>query len=150
MYLVVSSLGIFYILAKSLEQFKNYSFIIFAFSIAWFFSAYKTLSFTQVNHWIVNEQAISRSYVKFFKEIAPNPPTGSIFLFRPADLSFSQKNKFVLVETEDNIRQSLNDQDAPQAIYNDSNLKSIYAKAQDKPILPSNHQIFEIIPRAND
>ena len=78
------------------------------------------------------------------------PPESSLFVMKPADIDFTQKGDFTLVETEENVKQSLNNQDAIQVIYNDLSLQSIYAKAQDKPILPSDQKVFEIIPRLND
>lgn len=145
MYLVVSSLGIFYILAKSLEKFKNYTFIIFAFSIAWFFSAYKTLSFTQVNHWIRNEQAISKAYTIYVKDKIKNPKSETGFLFKPADLSFSVKNNFTIKDKKE-IFQSLNDQSSLQVIYNDSSIRSFYANHLEPIIIPSDINVLEISP----
>lgn len=148
MYLTVGAIGLFYLFASSLEKLKiKNNLLLLMFSMIWIISSYLTLSFTKETHWAVNEQAISRAYMVYVKKHIQNPSSESIFLFRPADLNFSKKNDFVLVETEDTLRQSLNNQDAIQVLYNNSSLQSIFAKAQDISILPSNRQIIEMAPK---
>jgi len=151
MYLTIGTVGLFYLFALSLEklQIKN-NLLFLTFSTIWLISSYLTLSFTKETHWVVNEQAVSRSYLNYILNKVKKPPESSLFVMKPADIDFTQKGDFTLVETEENVKQSLNDQDAIQVIYNDLSLQSIYAKAQDKPILPSDQKVFEIIPRLND
>ncbi len=150
MYVVVGSLGIFYILARALDRLKKYQLqIISVLAIIWFVSSFLTISFTRSNHWIPNQQAISRAYIKEIQKQTQKPPSNTIFLFKPADIRFSRENKFVLVETEDNVKQSLNDQDAVQVIYKDTSLKSIYTTHQKPVSLPSGANVIEISPSVN-
>lgn len=150
MYVVVGSLGIFYILARALDRLKKYQLqIISVLAIIWFVSSFLTISFNRSNHWIPNQQAISRAYIKEIQKQTQKPPSNTIFLFKPADIRFSRENKFVLVETEDNVKQSLNDQDAVQVIYKDTSLKSIYTTHQKPVSLPSGANVIEISPSVN-
>lgn len=146
MYLVVGVLGIFYLLGLSFDRI-NKRYLIITFSAIWFISAMLTLSFTRKTHWIPNEQAISRAYINYTKKQIPDPLPNSTFLFKPADHSFSKEHNFILVETEDNVRQSLNDQDAIKVIYNDSTLRSIYLTHQEPSLITEHANVFEISPR---
>lgn len=150
MYLTVGALGLFYLFTLSLEklQIKNNIFFLL-FCTVWFISSCLTLSFTKETHWIVNEQAISKAYIGYILDAVKKPPQNSFFMIKPADIDYSQKHDFTLVETEENIKQSLNNQDALQVIYNDSSLKSIYTTHQKQPTLPLDVKIFEISPRDN-
>ena len=148
MYLSFSGLGFLYALTFALRASPKIFWMLL--TILWTVISFTNLEFTRATHWIRNEQAISRAYMTYVKEHISHARAESIFLFRPADLSFAKKHNFVLVETEDTLRQSLNEQDAIQVIYNDSSLQSIYAKAQDQIKLPSSFKVFEIIPRIDD
>jgi len=147
MYLVIASLGILYILAVGLDKLKIFANLIIAvFAISWLLSSLLTISFSRKNHWISNEQAISRAYVEYTRMKVKDPSAGSIFIFKPADLVFSQKNKFTLVETEDNVKQVLNGDDAMQVFYNDSTIKSYYLTHQQEIDFPASLPIFVIAP----
>ena len=147
-YLSFAGLGFLYSIMIALRSSKNHLWLPLII-LLWIVINYTNLQFTRATHWIKNEQAISRAYMVSVKKHIQNPSSESIFLFRPADLNFSKKNDFILVETEDTLRQSLNNQDAIQVLYNDSSLQSIFAKDQDKPDLPKGKQVFEIIPKLN-
>ena len=151
MYLTVGAIGLFYLFALSLEklQIKN-NLLLLMFSTIWIISSYLTLSFTKETHWTVNEQAISKAYLGYIVNKVEKPAADSLFVLKPADIDFSQKHGFTLIETEENVKQSLNDQDAIQVIYNDSSLKSIYTTHQRELTFPSSIEIFEINPRIND
>lgn len=146
MYLVVASLGILYTLGKIFEKMSNKLFYIF-FIMLWLVSSLLTLSFYRTTHWLVNEQVISRSYVDYLLKKIPNPPPGSTFVFKDADIAFSRRHGFVLVETEDTLRLSLNDQDALQVIYNDPTLMAIHKTTNGRIKFDDNQPIFEITPR---
>ena len=149
MYLVIASLGIIYILIACLDQLKSRRPLLSAVTGFLFFaSSLLTISFTRQNHWLVNEQAISRAYINYTKKRIPDPLPNSTFLFKPADHSFSKEHNFILVETEDNVRQSLNDQDAIKVIYNDSTLRSIYLTHQEPSLITEHMNVFEISPRS--
>lgn len=150
MYVVIAALGIFYILAKALDRLKKYQpQVISVLAIIWFISSLLTLSFTRANHWIVNQQAISKAYIKQVQQQTEKPQSGTIFIFKPADIGFSRANNFVLVETEDNIKQSLNDQDAMQVIFKNSTLKSVYTTHQKPVNLPPDTKVIEVSPRGD-
>lgn len=145
MYLSFAGLGFLYLVTSTFKNAKNL--ILISLLILWTFISFANLQFTRVTHWIRNEQAVSRAYINYAREIVKNPPPNSVFLFKPANMSFSQKNQFVLVEGEDTLQQSLNNQNAIQVIFNDSTLKSIYATWQQKVNQKQDFQIFEIAPR---
>ena len=151
MYLTVGAIGLFYLFALSLEklQIKN-NLLLLMFSTIWIISSYLTLSFTKETHWTVNEQAISKAYLGYIVNKVEKPAADSLFVLKPADIDFSQKHGFTLIETEENVKQSLNDQDAIQVIYNDSSLKSIYTTHQRELTFTSSIEIFEINPMIND
>ncbi|MBI3282927.1 hypothetical protein HYZ70_02520 [Candidatus Curtissbacteria bacterium] len=127
MYVVVASLGIFFALAASFGKLKSWQApAMVTYSLIWFISSFLTLSFTRTNHWLVNQQAISKAYVTYAKSAVFDPPAGSAFLFRYPSIEFSQKHGLTIVQNEQNIRQALNDQDAMQVIYKDKSLMSFY------------------------
>ena len=99
----------------------------------------------RVSHWLVNEQAISKAYVSYLKEMVSNPPLGSVFVFKDANIDFARRYNFVLVETENTLRLALNDQDAPQVVYNDSTLKSIHKTFPQNSFTVN--QVYEVFPR---
>lgn len=148
-YLSIASTGILYIFVSSLEKIKANNTVLVAISILWLISSYLTLSFTRSNHWIVNEQALSKSYVGYTQSTIPKTSPKDIFLFRPPDDSFSKQNNFSLVEVEDNIRQSLNNHDAVRVIYDDSSLRSFFAHPLETIKLPQDGEVHEISPRGD-
>lgn len=147
-YLTIASIGLIYICVQLLERItKRRPFLLSSLVIIWLISSYLTLLFTRENHWVANLQAISRAYSVFAQERIKNPNPQSVFIFRPADIPFSNKNKFTLVETEDNVKQALNDQDAVRVIYKNINLISFFATHQSKIQFPQSKQVYEISPR---
>jgi len=145
MYLSFAGLGVLYLISVAIKS-ANKIWMIF-FIILWFLSSWANLQFTRNTHWLVNEQAISKAYTAYAKKVVPDPQLNSIFLFKEADKDFYTKNNFVLVETEENVRQSLNDQEAIKVIYNEPTLKSIFATFKDNPKLPEGVPVIEIRPR---
>lgn len=146
MYLVIASLGIIYITAASLDRLKLGGRSTILVGLLFFASSYLTLSFTRQNHWVVNQQAIAKAYSQEAKKAAPDPPPNSVFLIRYANREFSQKHNFVLLRSEDTIRQSLNDQDALQVIYSDKTMRSLFERETELPRLPEGSKVFEIAP----
>ena len=145
MYLSFSGIGFLYIIITSL---KNSALVIRIVIISlWFIISFANLQFTRSSHWIRNEQAISKAYMGFVKELVSNPPQDSIFHFKPANHVFSKNHAFLLVEGQDTLRQSLADQNAIQVIYKNSSIKSIFTTHQQKVEPPKNATIFEISPR---
>ena len=144
MYLSFSGLGLLYITFNLFKKSNNV--LQFLLIGLWLVVSYTNLQFTRLTHWIRNEQAISRVYVEYVREKITDPPPYSIFLFKPADLTFSQKKQFLILSGQDTLRQSLNNQDAMQVIFNDLTLQSFYTTHQQNLDLPKNVQIFEIVP----
>ena len=145
MYLSLSGLGFLYVVATLLKNSSNLIWILFL--CLWSIVSFTNLQFTRNLHWIRNEQAISRAYMDYVKELAPNPSKNSVFHFKPANLEFSKDHQFLLVETEDTLKQSLGDQNAVQVIYSDPTLKSVYSTHQQTLSLPKDVTAFEISPR---
>lgn len=150
MYVTLASLGVFYFVGRIVDRLKaNRVQVMSTLAIIWFISSFLTLSFTRSTHWVSNLQAVSKAYTQEVKSKTKTPPEGTIFLFKPADVNFARTNSFVLVETEDNVKQSLNDQDAMQALYKDKTLKSVFTTHQ-KPIkLPENSSVIEVSPSSD-
>lgn len=147
-YLALASIGPIYAFTLTLEKISQKNYIIpVLIGSAWFLASFITVNFTRQNHWIANEQAISASYISFAKSRQPNPKTNSIFIFRPASIDFSKKNNFTLVETEDNIKQALNDQDGVKVSFSDQSLISLYLKLQENANTGTAHELVEIAPR---
>ncbi len=148
MYLEIASLGIIYIFASCLERVKHIQLpVLFTVGLIWFVSSLVTVNFLRSNHWVPNEQAISKAYLNFVKEEIKDPPKGSIFVFRDASRDFLKKNNFDLVETENTLSQSLNGSDAIQVIFNDESLKSYYKKRQDSTTFPEGTNVITIDPK---
>lgn len=147
-YLAIASIGPIFAFTLALEKFsqKNYLLPILIGTI-WFLSSLATLAFTRQNHWIANEQAISNSYINFTQKINPNPGKNSVFVFRPATLDFAKRNNFTLVETEDNVKQALNNQDAIKVVFGGKALRSIYLNWQQNINVDPSSQLTEIAPR---
>lgn len=147
-YLAIASIGLIYIFLQIIEKIsKRKPYFLTLIIVVWFASSYWTLRFTRENHWITNLQAISRAYAVLTKDQVKNPSPRSVFIFRPADIPFSNKNKFTLVETEDNLKQALNDQDAIRVIYQNRSLLSFFSTHQSKIQFPQSEQVYEISPR---
>lgn len=148
MYLVIASLGIFYILANCFDKLKkNQLLLILAFAGIWSVASYFSISFTRTNHWLVNLQKISRSYISYTQDQVPNPPPNSVFIFAFPDIKYSKAHDFVIVQSEQNIKQALNDQDAIRVVYQDNTLVSLYQTHQYIPQAPPNSVYFTIQPR---
>lgn len=146
-YLSFAGLGILYLIAISLKKQNQLYWL--SFCLIWLIASFSNLQFTRATHWVRNEQAISKAYVLYTKSTVPAPQGDAIFLFRPADINFSKKHNFVLVETEDNIRQALNGDDAMKVIYKNQNLKSIFLSSQQNINFPDNYLFYEISPKGN-
>lgn len=149
MYLIVATIGIFYILASSLARLKSkLNLAIYSLSLLWFISSFLTLKFTRTNHWLVNLQSISKAYTQETQNLTKKPPDNSVFIFKFADIEYAKKNNFVLIKNEQNIRQALNDQDAIQVIFKDKSLKSLYETEQQIPVYDQNKPHFIVEPQA--
>lgn len=150
MYLVIASIGLFYIFAISLDKIKNLNnILLIATATIWLGSSFLTISFTRQNHWAVNEQSISKAYINEAIRKNNNPPENAIFIFKPATVQFSKENNFVLVETEKNIYQSLNNQDAIQVVFKNNTLKSVFTN-NSHDIEVSGKEIIDISPRTDE
>lgn len=147
MYLVVSSLGIFYIAANYFQKLKKKAVLLFTFCAVWFISSYLAITFTRTNHWLVNLQSISKSFIFYTENLVADPPPASVFIFRFPDIKFSQAQDFVIVQDEQNIAQALNNQDAMQVIYRDKSLVSLYQTKDHIPQPPAGTVSFTIFPR---
>jgi hypothetical protein len=148
-YLIIASLGIFYILAKALDALMSKkTFLVIFISLIWFLSSVTTVDFTRKTHWIANQQAISLAYSNYLKLNVQKPSDYSVFVIKPADINFAVKNNFTLVETEENVKQSLNSQDAVQVLYGNRTLKSLFVTHQESIRVPEGTQVYEISPRA--
>lgn len=147
MYVVVSSLGIFYIAANYFQKFKKKALLLFTFCAVWFTSSYLAISFTRTNHWLVNLQSISKSYINYTQSLVADPPPNSVFIFAFPDIKYSQSQGFVIVQDEQNIAQALNDQDAMRVIYRDKSLVSLYQTKDHIPQPPAGTVSFTIFPR---
>lgn len=148
MYLGLSGLGFLYAIAILLKNASRRIWILLL--VLWTLISFTNLQFTRNTHWIRNEQAVSRAYVDFAKKIVPDPPKESVFYFKPADVEFAARHHFFLVETEDTLRQSLADHNAPQVIYNDPTLKIFYSSHQAELDFPEDLVVFEIYPKKTD
>ncbi|MEX2028051.1 MAG: hypothetical protein WD988_00945 [Candidatus Curtissbacteria bacterium] len=148
MYLAIASLGIIYMLAKTIDALSRFKVpVIITLGSIWFASSAHTVNFLTVNHWIPNEQAVSRAYSTYTKEEIPNPVKDSTFVFRNAQKTFQEKYKFTLLDSEDIVYQSLNGNTAMQVLYNEPSLKSIFLKSGQQ-LSPNPNQIFyEILPQ---
>ena len=111
-----ASLSIFmaFCLSVALEQKKTLNFILVILIItSWFILSYTNLAFTKRTHWIPAEDNLSRKFTKQISDLYRKLPSNSKVLIYPAT---------------DQLRQSLMDQNALRAIYNDLTLTTIYAK----------------------
>lgn len=144
LYLSFAGLGLIYILVFSIKN--QPKILLSAFLIAWFIVAFTNLKFTQKNHWVVNEQAISKSYVQYAKDKYINPNNG-VFVVKPANKEFSQSHNIVIIDSENNLQQSLNGSDAYQVIFNNRDLFSIFTTHQKPVNLPIGVSSYEISPK---
>lgn len=143
-YLSFAGIGFIYLMLVSLNSSsKIWSFIL---PIFWLLASLTNLQFTRSTHWIVNEQAISKSYISFIKSTLNDPKEGSIFLIRHADRTYSLENKFVITNKKD-ISLALNNSSAIQVLFNDSSLKSLFINPLEQVTLPPETTVYEVIPR---
>lgn len=148
MYLPLASLGIIYMLCASLDRLKRFqSAVILMFSLIWFISSFLTVDLLRTNHWVPNEQAISKSYSNFIAGKIHNPPHGSVFIFRNPTGNFAVINNLTLNDSEDTLSQSLNSSSAVQVLYSDSTLISFFPKINQNLEFDRNQPVFEIVPK---
>ena len=114
MYLILPSVGIYFLMAYLLSSFGKKIFIIPTL-IIWFFSSYNTISFYKINSYQIEAQKFARTFYTEIKNEFPNLPKNSIVYY---PLESSQKQL------------ALENQEAIKAIYNDSSL-SIYYNKED-------------------
>jgi len=144
-YLSFAGLGIIFVLANLIGRYK-YPYLIFA-VLLWLIVSFESVRFTGNSHWIANEQAMSKAYVDYAVKLVKDPPSNSIFIFKPANLAFSKTHNFLIVEGEDTLKLSLSDQSAMQVIYKDQSIKSLYPVDQQTAKDNKNEHFFEISPR---
>jgi len=143
-YLSFAGIGfIFIILVVLKKSSKAWWFIL---PIFWLFASFTNLQFTRHTHWIVNEQAISKSYIGYIRSTINNPKEGSIFLIKHPDRTYSLENKFVITDKKD-ISLALNNSSAIQVLVNDSSLKSLFINPVEQITLPPDTTVYEVIPR---
>lgn len=143
-YLSIAGLGFIYLLILGLKNLQEIWLI--ALILIWAISSWSTLNFNKNNHWITNEQAISRIYVSYTKNLIKNSPDDSVFFFRHPTKEYARQNNFTLTVGGNTLSQSLNKDDAMQVVYNNSTLKSIYLE-NERPIILPNNIIYDITPR---
>ena len=115
-YLTISSIGFFvfiaYVLTQVLTNVTNVSRLaIICLVGGWFFASLTTISFTRKTHWISGEQAISKKYIEKVLNEYPNLPDSKIV---------------VITGSNDQVKQSLMDQNALKVIYNNDEVRTIY------------------------
>lgn len=143
-YLSFSGIGFLLIVASSLKKSKTSTVTIIM--ILWLLASFLNLRFTKSNHWANNEQAISKAYSEYTLKSVPQAQDNSVFVFWRADADFSKANNFVLVESEDQVRQSLNNMDAMQVLYNNSKVKSFYPALGQKLEIWQGVAVYDISP----
>lgn len=148
MYLPIASLGIIYILAKTLDSLnRSYAPAIIILGAVWFASSAHTVNFLRTNHWIPNEQAVSKAYSTYTKKEIQNPANDSTFVFQNAQKNFQEKYNLTLLDSEDIVAQSLNGNAAMQVLYDNPSLKSIYLKSGQQQSPTANQIFYEILPQ---
>ena len=144
MYLSFAGLGFIFAVVTVFKNAKTKAVITLL--LLWSIISITNLHFTRLTHWVKNEQAISKSYVNYTMNKLSKPEPNTVFVFKPANAKFASEHNFVLVEGEETLKLSLNDQSAMQLIYNDPTIKSIYETNSRKVSFPPETQIFEIWP----
>lgn len=144
LYLAFAGIGLILILTNSFKRAPDY--LILGFILIWLTSSFSSLNFTKNNHWISNEQAVSKAYINYVQTYYKDPPANSVFIFKPPDITFSRNNGIVIVKGENTIKLSLSDQHAMEVIFPGKNIKSIFSTHQEKVNLPEGLSSFEISP----
>ncbi|MDP2632910.1 MAG: hypothetical protein Q8P25_04300 [Candidatus Curtissbacteria bacterium] len=145
MYLSFAGIGFIYIV---LSAFKNSKMLALSSLIVfWAITSITNLQFTRTNHWVRNEQAISKAYIDETLKKVREPQQNSAFIFKSANITFSNNHNFTLVIGENNVGQALNSNDAVQVIYRDSSLNSVFLSDQQNIDLPKDINIIEVLPR---
>lgn len=144
MYLSFAGLGFILIFLNLFKNSKNL--IILILIVLWVISSFLSIQFSMHNHWIANDQAISKAYSKYTMENVKSPQKNSTFIFYQADVYFAADNGFVLVDNEDQVRQSLNNNDAMQVLYESSTIKSLYPKENENLKISQDQAVYSIRP----
>lgn len=147
MYLSFAGIGILYIFSSTLIRANKLIWLATAF--LWIVASYNTLLFNQANHWLVNQQLVSRTYVKEILNKVKKPDPNAVFVIYDADSTYARENNLILPVNEPVVKQSLNDSDALNAIYNKEGLEAIYLKGDQPVVFPENRQIHIIHPERN-
>ncbi len=147
MYLSFAGLGLLFILSTAFKKAKTAA--IFFLVLIWLVATKENLRFNGYVHWVVNEQGISRAYTDFARKILPHPQNGTAFIIKGADGDFAQLHNFVLIDKQNILRQSLNNQDAMQVVYTNNTLKSLYIYGDGGIDLPPTTPIREIRPNTH-
>ena len=143
-YLSFAGLGLMFIIATAMK--KSNTLLIYLILFSWIVASVYNLDFTRKTHWIVNEQAVSKAFATFTKNKISNPQPNSTILFREADLDFMKKNNFVFIDDLDILKQSLFNQNAMQVIYDDSTIKTYFAKPLQPVNFPSDVTVYDLKP----
>lgn len=142
-YLTFAGLGIIFIIGTLLH--KASKILLLAIILTWTLSSIFNLYFLRNSHWIVNEQAISKSLTLEAKKVIQEPKNNSVFVIWPPSSEFSRQHNFVY-QNSYNISQSLNFGDAFKVIFGDSTIKTIIVKDEQSFEIPPNVQINYIRP----
>lgn len=146
-YLSFAGIGFVLILAKALSNIDNrFTALLMA---IWLVSSIANLKFTRATHWIINEQKISKTYFNHVKSRHLNPPKESAIIFKKPDLPFSQKHNFIIPESSETLKQSLNNQSFAQVFFGDNTIKSYFPEEEAINIPPGTTTV-EISPRGTD
>ena len=114
MYLTLASIGFYLLIAHLLIKSKM-KLLIVSILLIWLFTSFTTLSFYQVNSWMVEAQKTARTAAVNLKQGYPTLPPNSVVLYKLN----SQWEK-----------QALSQNNAIRAIYNDQTLSIYYNKEE--------------------
>ena len=114
MYLTLSSMGIYFLIAYLVILSRN-SFMVIPILLIWIFTSYTTLSFYKINSWMIEAQKTAREASTNLKRSFPTLPSDSVILY-PLNSRWE--------------RQTLSGDAAIWAIYHDPTLSIYYNKGE--------------------
>lgn len=127
MYLTLSSIGLYFLIAYLILNFSNKKLLLPIFAI-WLFTSYTTLSFYKINSWMLESQKFARNFSHEIISVLPSLPDNSVVLYELSD------HRYLQSLLGQNAIRSIYANDSISIYYNKEDLLSNLEGLKERPI----------------
>lgn len=127
MYLTLSSIGLYFLIAYLILNFSNKKLVLLIFTI-WLFTSYTTLSFYKINSWMLESQKFAKNFSHDMISLFPSLPDNSVVLYELSD------HRFLQSLLGQNAIRSIYANDSISIYYNKEDLLSNLEGLKERPI----------------